>query len=69
MNEQNFTNLGAWWAQKMSRAQQKLTAAVEVLLSLDLEETYLRNQWHAQHDAMTRANPGTLALSYVTVPC
>jgi hypothetical protein len=62
MNEQNFMNLGAWWAQKMSRAQEKLTAAVEVFVSLDLEEPYLRNQWHAQHHAMTRANPGVFVL-------
>lgn len=62
MNEQNFKNLGAWWAQKMSRAQEKLTAAVEVFLSLDLEEPYLRDQWHAQHDSVTRNNPGMFKL-------
>ena len=60
MNEQNFVNLGAWWAQKMSRAHEKLTAAVEGFLSLGLEESYLWNQWHAQCDAVTRVNPGML---------
>lgn len=58
MNQQNFINLGAWWAQKMLRVQEKLLAAAEVLLGLDLEEQYLRNQWHAQHDAVTRKHPG-----------
>jgi len=63
MNEQNFVNLGAWWAQKMSRVQEKLTATVEGFLSLGLEESYLRNQWHAQRDAVTRVNPGMLRYS------
>jgi hypothetical protein len=58
MNEQNFANLGAWWAQKMSRAREKLTTAVEVFLLLGLEEPYLRNQWQMQQDAVTRASPG-----------
>jgi hypothetical protein len=62
MNEQNFINLGAWWAQKMSRAQEKLTAAVKVLLNLALEEPLLRNQWGAQCHAVTKQNPGMLAL-------
>jgi hypothetical protein len=65
MNQQNFTNLGAWWAQKMSRAQEKLIAAVEVFLSLGLDEPYLRNQWHLQQDAVTRVNPGMSLLSYI----
>lgn len=58
MNQQNFINLGAWWAQKMSRAQEKLTAAVEVLLNLALVEPFLRDQWGAQCDAVTKQNPG-----------
>jgi hypothetical protein len=62
MNEQNFINLGAWWAQKMSRAQEKLMAAVEVFLGLDLPEPFLRNQWGAQCDAVTKQNPGMLTL-------
>jgi len=66
MNEQNFPNLGAWWAQKMTRAQGKLTTAVEVFLSLDLEEPYLQNQWLAQCDAVTRENPGKFILNLVT---
>lgn len=66
MNEQNFPNLGAWWAQKMTRAQGKLTTAVEVFLSLGLEEPYLRNQWLAQCDAVTRENPGKFVLNLVT---
>ena len=62
MNEQNFANLGAWWARKMLKVQEKLSAAVEVSLSLDVQEPYLRNQWNAQHDAVTRANPGMFVI-------
>jgi hypothetical protein len=50
--------MGAWWAQKMSRAQEKLTGALEALNSLNLEEEYLENQWIAQRNAVTRDNPG-----------
>lgn len=60
MNEQGFANLGTWWAQKMSRAEEKLTAAVEVFLSLNLAEPYLRDQWQAQRNAVTKPNPGML---------
>src|SRR5260370_35293277 len=44
MNEQNFLNLGAWWAQKMTRAQGQLSTAVEVFLSLALEDPYIQHQ-------------------------
>jgi hypothetical protein len=61
MNEQNFEGLGAWWAQKMLRAQEKLTGAIEVLHTLNLDEEGLQLQWQAQRDSVTRKNPGKQA--------
>lgn len=62
MNDQNFVNLGHWWAQKMSRVEDKLRAAVDVELNLNQDEGFLRDQWTAQREAVTKDNPGELTL-------
>lgn len=64
MNEQNFVNLGSWWARKMSKAQEKLISAIKVSHNLNLDENYLRGQWNAQRVAVTKENPGEYAPIY-----
>jgi hypothetical protein len=63
MNEQNFVKLGAWWGQKMSRAYKKLDNAVNILHILNLQDNYLRGQWHAQRDSVTTKTPGKVSIA------
>lgn len=44
----------------MSRVEDKLRAAVEVQMGLDQDEAFLRNQWTAQCQSVTRENPGEI---------
>jgi len=58
MNEQNLYNIGRWWSEKMHKLYAKLSASTTELLSLSLDEAFLREQWCKQVASVTTLAPG-----------